>query len=106
MTKDKSIATVPFWINGRETLSAGGRQGEVTNSATGAVVRHVSFATAEDVDRAVVSASDAWPQWSATSPLRRARVLMKARALVDHYKDELAQLITVEHGKTLPDALG
>lgn len=106
MTKDKSIATVPFWINGRETLSAGGRQGEVTNSATGAVVRHVSFATAEDVDRAVVSASDAWPQWSATSPLRRARVLMKARDLVDHYKDELAQLITVEHGKTLPDALG
>ena len=98
MTKDKSIATVPFGINGRETLSTGGRQGEITNSATGAVVRHVSFATAEDVDRAVASASDAWPQWSATSPLRRARVLMKARALVDHYKDELAQLITVEHG--------
>ena len=61
MTKDQANATVPFWINGRETFSEGGRQGEVTNSATGAVVRHVSFATADDVDRAVASASDAWP---------------------------------------------
>ncbi len=106
MTTDAATATVPFWISGRETASAGTRHGQVTNSATGDVVRQVAFATAEDVDRAVAAARAAWPAWRATSPLVRARTLMKARDLVDRHKDDLARLITVEHGKTLADAVG
>ena len=106
MTIDAATATVPFWINGRETASAGTRHGQVTNSATGEVVRQVSFATAEDVHRAVAAARAAWPAWRAMSPLSRARTLMKTRDLVDRHKDDLARLITVEHGKTLPDAVG
>ena len=106
MTTDAATATVPFWISGRETASAGTRHGQVTNSATGDVVRQVAFATAEDVDRAVAAARAAWPAWRATSPLSRARTLMKTRDLVDRHKDDLARLITVEHGKTLPDAVG
>ncbi len=106
MTTDAATATVPFWINGRDTASAGARHGQVTNSATGEVVRHVSFATVEDVDRAVAAAQAAWPAWRATSPLGRARTLMKVRDLVDRHKDDLARSITIEHGKTLPDAVG
>ena len=106
MTTATSVSTVPFWINGRETASSGSRHGQVTNSATGEVVRRVPFATPEDVGLAVDAARAAWPAWRSTSPLRRARILMKARDLVDQHKEELAQLITIEHGKTLPDALG
>ena len=106
MATETSVSTVSLWVNGRETASLGSRHGQVTNSATGEVVRFVPFATAEDVALAVEAARAAWPAWRSTSPLRRARILMRARELLDQSKEELAQLITVEHGKTLPDALG
>ena len=106
MTIEAARATVPFWIGGRETAAEGSRHGQVTNSATGETVQVVPFATAADVDRAVQTARAAWPGWRDTTPLRRARVLMRARDLVEQKKEELARIITVEHGKTLPDAMG
>ena len=106
MTTENSISTVPFWISGRDTASSGSRYGQVTNSATDEVVRLVPFATPEDVNKAVGAAREAWPAWRSTSPLRRARILMKARDLIDKNREDLAKLLTSEHGKTLPDARG
>jgi malonate-semialdehyde dehydrogenase (acetylating)/methylmalonate-semialdehyde dehydrogenase len=101
-----SIAQVPFWIDGVPTSSQGSRSGEVTNPATGEVIRTVAFATAQDVDRAVSAAARALPGWRATSPLRRARILTRFRELMEQHAKEIAALITEEHGKVLSDAMG
>ncbi len=100
------LDTVPFWIDGQPTATQNPRSGAITNAATGDVVRTVPFAMASDVDLAVRAARDAFPAWRSTTPLRRARVLMKVRDLIDQHKDEFAAVISEEHGKTLPDAVG
>jgi len=106
MTTQTTASTVPFWINGRPTAARGSRHGLVTNAATGQVVRTVPFANDDDVDHAVESARAAFPAWRATTPLRRARILMRFRDLLAQHTDEIAATITEEHGKTLPDAAG
>jgi malonate-semialdehyde dehydrogenase (acetylating) / methylmalonate-semialdehyde dehydrogenase len=102
----RALETLPLWVNGRLEQAGASRLGEVTNPATGAVVRRVPMCNPSDVDRAVAAALAAFPAWRATPPLRRARVLMRYRELVDAHRDELAALITNEHGKTLEDARG
>ncbi len=82
------------------------RYGEVTNPATGEVIRHVPLGNAADVDAAVRAATAALPGWRAAPPLRRARILMRFRELMEARKKDLARLITEEHGKTLVDAEG
>jgi len=82
------------------------RYGDVINPATGEVLRHVPFATAEDVDAAVSAATRAFPAWRAAPALRRARILMRFRELLETHKKELARLVSQEHGKTLVDAEG
>ena len=82
------------------------RYGEVTNPATGNVVRHVPLANAADVDAAVAAAAAAFPAWRAHPPLRRARILMRFRELMDKHQKDLARIVTEEHGKTLTDAEG
>ena len=106
MATQTAVSTVPFWVNGQESAASGARQGQVTNAATGEVVRSVPFANAADVDRAVQAAAAAYPDWHATPPIRRARILMKFRDLLEQHKGEFATVITEEHGKTLPDAAG
>src|SRR5215213_7397459 len=69
------LASVPLWINGQRVASRSARSGKVTNASTGRVVRTVPFANAEDVDAAVKAAAAAFPEWRATPPLRRARIL-------------------------------
>src|SRR5579864_5177611 len=101
-----TLERLPLWIGGRAFSPSTTRYGEVTNPATGEVIRHVPFANAADVDAAVQSASDAFPQWSALPSLRRARVLMKFRDLLDRHRRDLARIVTQEHGKTLADAEG
>jgi malonate-semialdehyde dehydrogenase (acetylating)/methylmalonate-semialdehyde dehydrogenase len=102
----QKIGTVPLWVNGRNQAAASGRFGEVTNPATGAVTKKVPFCNRADVDGAVAAAKAAFPAWRDTPPLRRARLLMRYRELLDAHRDELAQLVTEEHGKTLADAAG
>ncbi|MEO6213730.1 MAG: CoA-acylating methylmalonate-semialdehyde dehydrogenase [Vicinamibacterales bacterium] len=102
----KSLATVPFWINGRRTDPHGQRSGLVSNPATGETVRHVAFADAHDVDHAVAAAVAAFKDWSGASPLRRARVLARFRELMERHQKELAGLISEEHGKVFADAMG
>ena len=106
MTTKTAVSTVPFWIDGRPRAGQGSREGTVTNSATGEVVRTVTFANDADIDHAVSSARAAFPSWRATTPLRRARILMRFRDLLERRTPDLAALITEEHGKTLPDAAG
>jgi malonate-semialdehyde dehydrogenase (acetylating) / methylmalonate-semialdehyde dehydrogenase len=101
-----TLERLPLWIGGRAVTARTNRYGEVTNPATGEVVRHVPLGNAEDVDAAARVASAALPEWRASPPLRRARVLMRFRELMDAHKKSLAAIVTEEHGKTLADAEG
>jgi malonate-semialdehyde dehydrogenase (acetylating)/methylmalonate-semialdehyde dehydrogenase len=101
-----TLERLPLWIGGKATPSRTTRYGEVTNPATGEFLRHVPFATAEDVDAAVAAARTAWGEWRAAPALRRARVLMRFRELMEAHKKELARLVSEEHGKTRIDAEG
>jgi malonate-semialdehyde dehydrogenase (acetylating)/methylmalonate-semialdehyde dehydrogenase len=99
------LDTVPVWINGKP-VSAARRYGDVFNPATGQIARRVVFADASIVDAAVKAASAALPAWRDTPPLRRARVMNKFVHLLQTHQKDLARLVTEEHGKTLPDAMG
>src|SRR5437764_9791278 len=101
-----TLERLPLWIGGRAMQPTTTRYGEVTNPATGEVIRHVPFANATDVDAAVQAAARAFPAWRASPPLRRARVMMRFRELLDRHKKDLARVVTEEHGKTLADAEG
>jgi malonate-semialdehyde dehydrogenase (acetylating)/methylmalonate-semialdehyde dehydrogenase len=104
--KPLQFGEVPLWIAGKATASKSGRFGEVTNPAAGAVTKRVPFANAADIDAAVRAAQAAYPAWRDAPPLRRARVMQKFLALLQEHQPELARIVTEEHGKTLPDAMG
>ncbi len=99
------VDTVPVWIDGKP-LRPVGRLGDVYNPATGAVIKNVIFADADVVDAAVQAATRAFPAWRDTPPLRRARVMQAFLELLRQNQKALAAIVTEEHGKTLPDALG
>src|SRR5271157_6034262 len=101
-----TLDRLPLWIGGRATPALTSRYGEVTNPATGEVLRHVPLSTAADVAAAVAAAVAAWPAWRAAPPLRRARILMRFRELLEAHKKDLARLLSEEHGKTRLDAEG
>src|SRR6266545_558960 len=94
------------FINGKPTDSKTERWGDVFNPALGTVASRVPMSTAADVDVAVAAARQAFEGWSATPALRRARVMFRFKALLDEHIDELAGLLTSEHGKVLDDARG
>ena len=102
----KAVPLVSLWIDGKQKPASSTRAGDITNPATGQVTKRVPFCNAADIDAAVQAAQRAFPGWRDTPPLRRARILMRFRELLDANKDELARLITAEHGKTLADATG
>src|SRR5262245_45893095 len=85
-------------IHGK-SVAAGARKGQVMNPNTGAQQAEVTFAAAKDVDAAVQSAAAAFPGWAGTNPQRRARVMFNFKALVEKHMDELAHLLSSEHGK-------
>ena len=97
---------IPHFIAGRRADGASSRTQDVTNPATGAVTGRVHLAGAADVDSAVAAAKAAFPAWADTPPIRRARVMFKFLELLNRHKDELAHLITAEHGKVFTDAQG
>ncbi|WP_170576295.1 CoA-acylating methylmalonate-semialdehyde dehydrogenase [Ruegeria atlantica] len=105
--KDASpITLIGHYINGQITAPSGETTQPVYNPATGAQTGEVSLATVETVDAAVAAAKAAFPKWSNTPPIRRARLMNNFLALVREHKDELARAITVEHGKVFTDAQG
>ena len=94
------------FIGGQITYSASNETIPVYDPATGKVVRELTQSTGAEVAEAIKVAHDAFPAWSKTSPLRRARVLFNFKALMEQHRDELAELIVSEHGKVWSDAQG
>ncbi|SFO66681.1 methylmalonate-semialdehyde dehydrogenase [acylating] [Cohaesibacter marisflavi] len=94
------------YINGALVAGTSGRFSDIYNPATGAIQAKVALATIDELNAAVDAAAKAQPAWAATNPQRRARVMMKFGALINEHMDELAELVSMEHGKTLPDARG
>jgi len=101
-----SMDTIRNWINGRATDSKSERRGDVFNPATGEVQRSVAYSTAGEVDEAVANAKKALESWQHASIATRTRVLFAYRELVNRHKDEIAKMLTMEHGKVLSDAQG
>ncbi len=101
-----AITDIPHYVAGARFAGTATRSQTVTNPATGAVTGQVPLANAADVDTAVAAAQAAFPKWSDTPPIRRARVMFKFLELVNQHKDELAHAITAEHGKVFTDAQG
>ena len=97
---------IPHYINGALVNGTSGKSTEVYNPATGEVIAWAPLASAEEVDTAVKGALAAQPSWAATNPQRRARVLMKFVSLLNRDMDRLAEELSREHGKTIPDARG
>lgn len=98
--------TVPHLIAGKLTPSQSGRSLDIINPATGQAAGNVTLANAAEVNAAVAAAKAAFPAWAAVPPARRAAILFTYSRLLHQHKDELAELITREHGKTLDDARG
>ena len=94
------------FVDGERHKGTSGRFGDVFNPATGEVTKQVPLAGADEVREAIASASAALPGWSATPVAKRAQVLFKFRELIIKNMDELAGLVSTEHGKTLDDAKG
>ena len=101
-----TLRAIPHWIGGKAVSGTSGRCGNVFNPATGQVQALVPLANRAELGAAVASAQDAFPEWSAQPPLRRARVLFRFRELFEQHLDDFARLITSEHGKVFSDARG
>lgn len=92
------------FVGGVWTRSLGTTLLDVKNPATGECLAKVPLSTAADVDAAVEAAQAAFPGWSATPPVQRARYLFRLREIFDAHRDEIAAICTAEHGKTLAEA--
>ncbi len=97
---------IGHYINGKHVAGSGSRHSEVFNPATGEVSAHLSNATVDETLSAISAAEAAFPAWSATPALRRARIMFKFKALLDLHANDLAKAISLEHGKTISDARG
>jgi malonate-semialdehyde dehydrogenase (acetylating) / methylmalonate-semialdehyde dehydrogenase len=97
---------IPHFINGERSTLASTRTADVLNPSTGEVQAQVLLASTADVQTAVANAVEAQKVWAAYNPQRRGRVFMKFVDLVNQNADELARLLSIEHGKTIADSLG
>ena len=100
------LKLIGHWIGGGPVRGSSGRRGPVYNPATGEQTGEVDFASVEEVDRAVTAAKAAFPAWRQWSLSKRADLLFRIYNLVDEHREDLARLLTAEHGKVLSDALG
>jgi malonate-semialdehyde dehydrogenase (acetylating)/methylmalonate-semialdehyde dehydrogenase len=98
--------TIEHWIAGAPARGGSGRSGPVYNPATGEQIGVVDFASPEDVDRAVAAARAAFPVWRQWSLSKRADLLFRIYNLVEEHREDLARILTAEHGKVLSDAMG
>ena len=97
---------IGHFIDGTEVRGLSGRFGKVFDPNTGEVQGHIAMAKQSEVEHAIAVAAAAQPAWAATNPQRRARVLFKFLELVQNDYDDLAALLSSEHGKTHADARG
>jgi malonate-semialdehyde dehydrogenase (acetylating)/methylmalonate-semialdehyde dehydrogenase len=104
--QEQEITRISHWIGGRTVEGTSGRSGPVYNPAIGKQTGAVDFAGPEDVDAAVQAAKAAFPTWRATSLSKKSAILFRIRELVHDRKDDIARILTREHGKVLTDAQG
>ena len=102
----QATKAINHWIGGKRREGGSGRTGPVYDPATGVQTGSVDFASAEEVDHAVQAARAAFPDWRALSLARRAELFFRIRELFNEHREDLARLLTAEHGKVLSDAMG
>ncbi|MEV6253481.1 CoA-acylating methylmalonate-semialdehyde dehydrogenase [Nocardia sp. NPDC051911] len=100
------MQTIAHWLDGKAFAGTSETTAPVTNPATGEVTGQVALATVADTRAAIDSAAKAFPAWRDTSLTRRTQILFRFRELLNERKEELARLITAEHGKVVADAVG
>ncbi|MGY2151024.1 CoA-acylating methylmalonate-semialdehyde dehydrogenase [Nocardia gipuzkoensis] len=100
------MQTIAHWLDGKTFAGTSEKTAPVTDPATGAVTGRVALANVADTRAAIDSAAAAFPAWRDTSLARRTQILFRFRELLNERKDELARLITAEHGKVVADATG
>src|ERR1044072_7612503 len=100
------VANIGHYVDNKPVAGKSGRSGDITNPATGEVTAKVAFATEAEADAAVQVAQTAQAAWAAPAPLRRQRVMFNRKGLIEKHTDELARLLSLEHGKTFDDAKG
>src|SRR5438067_6606304 len=104
--QEQELRRITHWIGGRIVAGESGRSSPVYNPARGKQTGAVDFATSEEVDRAVQAAKTAFPAWRATSLSRKSAILFRIRELAFQHKDDIARILTSEHGKVFSDAQG
>lgn len=97
---------IGHYVGGKAVAGTSGRTADVFNPATGEVQAKVALASTDEVSAAVANAQAAQPAWGATNPQRRARVMMEFVRLLNRDMEKLAEALSSEHGKTVPDAKG
>ncbi|PHS36737.1 MAG: methylmalonate-semialdehyde dehydrogenase (CoA acylating) [Robiginitomaculum sp.] len=97
---------IGHFIDGVNVAGTSGRTSDIYNPNTGAVQAQVSLATSSEMDVAVASAVKAQAEWARVNPQKRSRVLFAFKALVEKHMDELAEMLSSEHGKVLADSRG
>ncbi len=97
---------IQHYIGGKLASGTSGRTADVYNPATGEVQAQVPLASADELDAAIANAKQAQPAWAAQNPQKRARVMMEFVRLLHRDMDKLAEALSREHGKTIPDAKG
>src|SRR6187200_2560457 len=107
-TEERSgeVARIAHWIDGQRVEGTSGRSGPVYNPATGEQTREVDFASVEEIDAAVQVAKRAFTSWRTISLSRRTELFFRIRELVHEHSEDIAKILTAEHGKVLSDAKG
>ena len=97
---------ISHWVNNKVVAGTSGNVGKVYNPATGEVQAEVDLASVAEVDAVVAAAKEAFVTWRATNLSRRAEIMFRMRELVDANRKELANIVSLEHGKVPSDAMG
>jgi malonate-semialdehyde dehydrogenase (acetylating)/methylmalonate-semialdehyde dehydrogenase len=101
-----ALPEVTHWIGGKHVAGSSGPTSPVYDPALGIVTKNVVLASHGEIDVAIASAKAAFPKWRDVSITKRQQIMFRFRELVNQRKDELAQILTSEHGKVLSDSLG
>jgi malonate-semialdehyde dehydrogenase (acetylating)/methylmalonate-semialdehyde dehydrogenase len=100
------VRELTHFIAGKHVKGTSGRFGDVFNPSTGEVQARTPFATTAELRSAVEAAQRVFPEWAAQNPQKRARVMFNFKALVEKHMDELAHMLSSEHGKVIADSKG
>jgi malonate-semialdehyde dehydrogenase (acetylating)/methylmalonate-semialdehyde dehydrogenase len=103
---DDRVRTIPHFVGGKADIGSADRRGNVYNPSSGALSAFVPLASRADVQGVIANAVTAFPDWGDASPLKRARVFFRFRDLIEQHAEELATILSNEHGKVLADARG